>query len=87
MMDDSIFFGESSEEHDARVKTAFRRIEDNSVTLNIEKCESAKSSITYLGHVVSGDGVRADPSKVRAIEQMQQPKHVGDRANNVHLTW
>ena len=33
----------------------------------------------YIGHVVSADGIRAHPSKVRAfIKQMQQPKDVGD---------
>ena len=47
-------------------------------TLNFEKCEFAKSSITHIGHVVSADGIREDPSKVRAIKQMQQPKYVGD---------
>ena len=78
MMDDIIIFAESSEEHDARVRAVFRRLEDNGVTLNFEKCEFAKSSITYLGHVVSANGIRADPSKVRAIKQMQQPKDVGD---------
>ena len=76
MMDDIIIFGESSEEHDARVRAVFRRLEDNGVTLNFEKCEFAKSIITYLGHVISADGIRADPSKVRAI--MQQPKDVSD---------
>ena len=77
-MDDIIIFGESSEEYDARVRAVFRRLEDNGVTLNFEKCEFAKSSITYIGHVVSADGIRADPSKVRAIKQMQQPKDVID---------
>ena len=78
MMDDIIISGESSEEHDARVRAVFSRLEDNGVTLNFDKCEFAKSSITYLGHVVSVDGIRADPSKVRNIKQMQQPKDVGD---------
>ena len=66
------------QEHDARVRAVFRRLEDNGVTLNFEKCEFAQSRITYLGHVVSADGIRADPSKVRAIKQMQKPKEVRD---------
>ena len=78
MMDDIIILGESSEEHDVRVRAVLRRLEDNGVTLNFEKCEFAKSSITYLGHVVSADGIRTDPSKVRAIKQMQNPNDVGD---------
>ena len=60
------------------MRAIFRRLEDSGVTLNFEKCEFAKSSITYLGHVVSADGIRADPSKVRAIKQTQPPKDVGD---------
>ena len=78
LMDDIIIFEESSEEHDARVRVSFRRLDINGVTLNFEKCEFAKSTITYLGQVVSVDGIRADPSKVRAIKQMQQPKDVSD---------
>ena len=73
--DDIIIFGESSEEHDARVRAVFRPLEDNGVTLKFEKGEFAKSSI---GHVVSADGIRADPSNVRAIKQMQKPKDVSD---------
>ena len=78
MMDDIIIFGESSEEYVARARAVFRRLEYSGVTHNFEKCEFAKSSITYLGHVVSADGIRADPSKVRVIKQMQQPKDVSD---------
>ena len=78
MMDDIIIFGESSEEHDAIMRAIFRRLEDSGFTLNFEKCEFAKSTITYLGHVVSADGIRADPAKVRYIKHMQQPKDVGD---------
>ena len=62
MMDDIIIFGESSEEHE--------RIEDSGDAINFEKCEFAKSSITYIGHVVSADGIRTDPSNVQAIKQM-----------------
>ena len=39
MMDDIIIFGQSSEEHDARVRAVFHRLEDDSVILNFEKCE------------------------------------------------
>ena len=39
MMDDIIIYGESPEEHDARVRTIFRCLEDNGVTLNFEKCD------------------------------------------------
>ena len=78
LMDDVIIFGSSVEEHDAREMAVFRRLEDNVVTLNFDKCDFAKSSISYLGNIVSADGVMADLAKVRAITEMQQPRNVSD---------
>ena len=60
-----------------RVRAVFKRLTDNGVTLNFENCEFSKSSITYLGHVVTANGIEADPAKVRAIKEMSQPTDVG----------
>ena len=69
MMDDIKVSRESSDEHDARAGPSSVI---NGVPLNFERCEFAKSTITYIGHVVSAEGIRADPSKVRATKQMQK---------------
>ena len=61
MMDDIIIFGQSSEEHYARVSAVFRCLEVNGVTLNFEKCEFAKSTITHLSHVVSAGSEQIHP--------------------------
>ena len=31
--------------------------------LNLAKCIFEATEITYLGHILSGDGIRADPKK------------------------
>ena len=66
MMDDIVIFGGSEDEHDERMRAVFKRLTDNGVTLNFDKSEFSKSSITHLGHVVTADGIEADPAKVRA---------------------
>ena len=76
MMDDIVIFGASRKEHDARVRAVFRRLEDSGITLNLQKCDSSQSSITYLGHIVTADGIKADPAKVRAITEMPQPTDI-----------
>ena len=78
MMDDIVIFGGSREEHDARVKAVLKRLEENGVTLNFGKCDFAKSSVSYLGHVVSAQRIEADPAKVQAIMEMEPPTNVGD---------
>ena len=43
---------------------------EHDVTLNLGKIEFAKKSISFLGHELSGDGVRPSFSKVEAVQQM-----------------
>jgi hypothetical protein len=37
-----------------------------------------KTELNYLGHVVTGEGVKPDPNKVRAIKEFPVPKNVTD---------
>jgi len=66
-MDDIIIFGDSRAEHDTRVNAVFQRLGKNCVTLNFGKCDFAKSSVSYLRHVVSAQGIEADPAKVQTV--------------------
>ncbi|XP_031483918.1 uncharacterized mitochondrial protein AtMg00860-like [Nymphaea colorata] len=40
----------------------------------MSKCSFGQSSIGYLGHIVSKEGVKADPEKLQAMEQWPLPK-------------
>ena len=48
-------------------------IEKSGVTLKLAKCEFGCSSVKFLGHVVSGEGISPDPDKVKAIKDMSPP--------------
>ena len=45
------------------------------MTLKKEKCEFGRSEVKFLGHVVTGAGVQADPGKVKAINEMLPPSN------------
>ena len=75
-MDDVLVFGSSRAEHDARLLVALKRIDDAGVTLNIEKCEFSRTSITFLGHRINQSGISADPEKTKAIRAMRAPTTV-----------
>ena len=47
---------------------------DAGLKLKPEKCAFASSEVKYLGFVVSIDGVRPDPDKVKAVSEMEFPK-------------
>ena len=75
-MDDILIFGRDTAEHNQRVEAVLKRIEGAGVTLNQDKCEFGKSRLTFLGHMIDQDGIRADPAKTSAILKMSPPTSV-----------
>ena len=54
--------------------------------LQPSKCELFKTSLLYLGHVVSEDGIRTDPKKIGAVLQWPIPVTVTDVRSFLGLT-
>ena len=77
-MDDILIHGRSQEEHDRRLVAALNRIQSSGVTLNPDKCEFNKEKLTFLGHVISKEGIAPDPKKTTAICQMKAPSTVSE---------
>ena len=48
------------------------------MTLNLAKCEFIVTKVKVLGHVVSAEGISADPQKTEAIRKLPTPKNVAD---------
>ena len=69
-------YAKTQKEHDIHLEALLKRIQKSGVTLNLEKCEFSKSSLTFLGHVVDKHEVHPDPQKTDAISNMKPPKNV-----------
>eukprot|EP00731_Ephydatia_muelleri_P004849 Em0002g1025a len=75
-MDDVLVYGSTQQEHDKRLKAVLQRVQTAGVTLNKDKCEFSKNTLKFLGHIISKDGVSADPDKTKAIQDMVPPKNI-----------
>lgn len=75
-LDDIIVFGKTLEEHEARLEKVFSRLCEQGLKLSLEKCQFYRTSVTYLGHVVSARGVATDPKKLEAITSWPRPRTV-----------
>lgn len=78
VMDDILVFGANKEEHNKRLKAVLRTVKDSSLKLNKAKCYFAKSEIRYFGHIISAEGMKPDPAKVKAITEMPSPTNLED---------
>lgn len=78
MMDDVLIYGCDKAQHDERLRLTLDRLMSAGVTLNKEKCCFGVTEIKFLGCVLSRDGIRPDPEKVRAIKELPTPNNVSD---------
>ena len=73
LMDDVLIYGRTPGEHWKRLRAVLKRIENAGMTLEKKKCEFGKNEIKFLGHLISSDGIRPDPDKVKAILDVKPP--------------
>lgn len=53
----------------------FKRFSDYNVTINLSKSQFFRSQVLFLGHIISKEGIRMDPDKIRTIQNFQPPKN------------
>ena len=66
-LDDVIIFSKTPEEHIERLKAVLHKLRSAGLKLKSSKCEFFRDCISYLGHIVSKDGVETDPKKIQVI--------------------
>ena len=72
-MDDIVVYGSTIEEHDQRLKQVLDICRKSNLKLNRSKCEFRVNSLTFLGDVISVEGIKPSPEKVQAIVNMPRP--------------
>ncbi|GFU54195.1 retrovirus-related Pol polyprotein from transposon 17.6 [Trichonephila clavipes] len=65
-LDDIIVFSETFEDHLIRLRLVLKCLQEAGIKLNSKKCLFAAQEVKILGHLVSSNGVRPDPDKIKA---------------------
>ena len=72
-LDDVIIYSESMEEHMAHLSTVFELIASYQFRLRVTKCVFCQDEVELLGHIVSKEGIRTDPSKIKSVRDAPTP--------------
>ena len=75
-LDDIIVYGATIEDCMKNLQMVFGRIRGANLKLKAKKCSLFQLETLYLGHIISGDGVRCDPTKIEAVKNWKRPRHV-----------
>ena len=74
----TVRLGKIVQEHDKRLRKVFLKVGESGLKLNKTKCQIRKQSIVFLGHIISPEGIKIDPSKTEAITKMPLPRSVNE---------
>ncbi|GBM66799.1 Transposon Ty3-I Gag-Pol polyprotein [Araneus ventricosus] len=77
-LDDIIIVGRTFEEHLNNLRKVFQRLQKANLKLSPKKCRFFQKEVTYLGHVISAEGVKTDPGKIKAVVDWPRPETVHD---------
>ncbi|BBH02927.1 transposable element gene [Prunus dulcis] len=84
--DDILVYSTSWSDHLRHLHTVLEILEHHQLFVKMTKCAFGVSTIEYLGHIVSRQGVSADPSKLNAVADWPVPTSVKSLRGFLGLT-
>ena len=72
-LDDILVFSSSAEEHTRQVRLVLTKLREHGLYAKREKCEFDRTSVEFLGYVISPSGITMDTRKVATIQAWPVP--------------
>ncbi|GBG64906.1 hypothetical protein CBR_g48372 [Chara braunii] len=73
-LDDILVFSKTLQEHQGHLRQVLEKLREANFKINAKKCEWAKTQVLYLGHVLDGDGIKPEDSKIATIRDWPTPR-------------
>jgi hypothetical protein len=75
-IDDILVYSTNHHEHGEHLKKVLDILREKKLFAKLKKCEFWLKKVSFLGHVVSGDGIEVDPSKIEVVVKWERPTNV-----------
>ncbi|XDV22712.1 hypothetical protein PO909_027558 [Leuciscus waleckii] len=75
-LDDIIIYSSSMEQHFQDIQAVLDKFKEANLTVNMKKTHFFRTSLKFLGHIVTATGIKADPEKTRAVQDFPVPKNI-----------
>ncbi|GJV06106.1 putative reverse transcriptase domain-containing protein [Tanacetum coccineum] len=72
-IDDILVYSKTREEHEVHLGLVLELLKKEKLYAKFSKCEFWLREVQFLGHVINGDGIHVDPSKIEAVKNWKAP--------------
>ena len=76
VVDDILVHGSTLKEHNERLERVLQRCKEIDLRLNKEKCQIGLHEVNYVGHKLTGDGLKPTVERVKAMTTMPKPQNI-----------
>jgi len=66
-INDILVYSRAKDEHTTHLRTVLQTLREHQLYGKLKKCGVWLKEVVFLGHVVSKEGIKVDPKKVKAI--------------------
>ena len=75
IVDDILVHGKTLKEHNERLRNVLQKARSINLKLNKAKCVFAKPEVDYVGHKLTGEGLKPTDQRIEAIVKMREPEN------------
>ncbi|GKA66262.1 putative reverse transcriptase domain-containing protein [Tanacetum coccineum] len=73
-IDDILIYSKTREEHVEHLRLVLELLKKEKLYAKFSKCEFWLKEVQFLGHVINGNGIHVDPSKIEAVKNWKAPR-------------
>ena len=77
-IDDILVYSKNEEEHKEHLRLVLKKLREHQLYAKFSKFEFWLKEVGFLGHVISGEGIAVDPTKVVSVTKWVAPTLVGE---------
>ena len=84
-IDDILVYSKAEAEHEEHLHQVFETLRANRLYAKFSKCEFWMKQVSFLGHVVSSEGLSVDPAKIEVVTNWPRPSTISEVRNFLGL--
>ena len=75
-IDDILVYSKDWENHDTHLRVVLETLRKERLYEKFRKCEFWLNEVSFLGHIVSKEGIRVDPKNIEVVVERKPPRNV-----------
>ena len=75
-IEDILVYSKDRENHDTHLRVVLETLRKEQLYEKLSKCEFWLNKVSFLGHIVSKEGIRVDSKKIEVVVEWKPPRNV-----------